>query len=112
MNNPCHYLTNITETCRACYQDLLSLFHEKKITELELTEKACQTAMVDRCYCTVWDQYSNNNVEAVVEKLQIKGNHLSLNYLLEGYEYYADYEDIKMTDMPSIYECVYHILVK
>ena len=112
MNNPNNYHNTITETCKACLKELLQLFHENGITELEVTEKVCQTSMADRCYCTIWDQYSNNNVEAVVEKVQVKGNHLSLNYLLDGTEYNADLDEIKMTDLPSIYECCYNMLVK
>lgn len=112
MNNPDHYHNIIIEACKECLKDLLTLFHEKDITELEVTEKACQEKETDRCYCTIWDQYSNNNVEAIVEKVYAKGNQLSLNYVIEGIEYYGDLDDIKSTDIPSIYECCYNMLNK
>ena len=112
MNNPNNYHNTITETCKACLKELLRLFHENNNTEHKVTEKIYQTHMTDRCYYTNCEQYSSNNVEAVVEKVQVKGNHLSLNYLLDGTEYNADLDDIKMTDLPSIYECCYNMLVK
>ncbi len=112
MNHPNHYHNTVIDACKACYKDLLSLFHEKGITELEVTEKACQAAVTDRCYCTIWDQYSNNNVEALVEKVSVKGNHFSIDYLLDGTEYHGDFDDIKIADILSIYECCYNMLVK
>lgn len=112
MNNPNHYQDIVCDTCKACLQDLISLFHQQGITELEVTQKACEAKETDRCYCTIWDEYSSNNVEAIVEKVYIKGNHLAVNYVTDSTEYYGDMDDIKSTDILSIYECCYNMLIR
>jgi len=112
MNTPNYYQSIVLEACKACNKDLLDLFHEKGLTELEVTEKACHDTNTDRCYCTVWDQYSNNIVEAIVEKVFVKENHLAVNYVIEGVEYYGDLYDIKQTDLLSIYETCHAMLIK
>lgn len=112
MNTPNHYHDIVIDTCKACYADLLALFHEKGIEVLEVTAAACKAKGIDRCYCTILDQYANTNTEALVETVSVKGNHFALNYSMDGCEYDADFDDIKIADILSIYDCCYNMLTK
>lgn len=109
---PEYYNNSLSQLCKNCLQDLITLLSEKGIKELDVSRKVCESCEADRCYCNIYDEYVGSNVEAPVERVYLKERHLSVNYMLEDILHHADLQDLQERDILSIYDTCYSILLK